>query len=137
MVNNGFDPKDIEDFCDRQKRKRVSAQTSKIDFVARDKEKVAWTPELPATEINNLPPAKVDRGFLWGILEAAVSVFDAVGNSCLESLGNNSNDSSRSKARKESWEQFDAEQKARDDAWNKTWQDLEEERTQQQNQNYC
>lgn len=109
MVNNGFDPKDIEDFCDRQKRKRASAQTARIDFVARDKEKVAWAPDIPAEEMNNLPPAKVDRGFLWSILEAAVSVFDAVGTSCLDSLGNNSNDSSRSKARKESWEQFDAE----------------------------
>ncbi|WP_407579778.1 hypothetical protein [Citrobacter koseri] len=55
MVNNGFDPKDIEDFCDRQKRKRVSAQTARIDFVARDKEKVAWTPDIPAAEMNSLP----------------------------------------------------------------------------------
>jgi hypothetical protein len=78
MVNNGFDPKDIEDFCDRQKRKRTSAQTAKIDFVARDKEKVAWAPDIPAEEMNNLPPAKVDRGFLWSIAEGAASVFDAV-----------------------------------------------------------
>ncbi|MBI0676627.1 hypothetical protein HCH73_06185 [Citrobacter koseri] len=78
MENNGFDPKDIEDFCDRQKRKRASAQTARIDFVARDKEKVAWAPDIPAEEMNNLPPAKVDRGFLWSIAEGAASVFDAV-----------------------------------------------------------
>ncbi|HGY1772678.1 TPA: hypothetical protein ACNVNE_001569 [Klebsiella aerogenes] len=78
MENNGFDPKDIEDFCDRQKRKRASAQTARIDFVARDKEKVAWAPDIPAEEMNNLPPAKVDRGFLWSIVEGAASVFDAV-----------------------------------------------------------
>lgn len=78
MVSNGFDPKDIKDFCDRQKRKCMSAQTAKIDFVARDKEKVPWTPDIPAAEMNNLPPAKVDRGFLWSIVEGTVSVFDAV-----------------------------------------------------------
>lgn len=92
MVNNGFDPKDIEDFCDLQKRKRASAETAKIDFVARDKEKVAWAPDIPAEEMNNLPPAKVDRGFLWSIAEGAASVFDAVVKSAatgaVDSLGN-------------------------------------------------
>lgn len=55
MVNNGFAPKDIEDFCDRQKRKRASAQTARIDFVAREEEKVAWAPDIPAAEMNSLP----------------------------------------------------------------------------------
>jgi hypothetical protein len=55
MVNNGFDPKDIEDFCDRQKHTRKSAQPAKIDFVARDKEKVASASDISATEMNSLP----------------------------------------------------------------------------------